>query len=331
MFAPTAETFREFLEQQDFFVFVITIYVGAGLIANDRRANALQIYLSKPLMRTEYIAGKAAVLFAFLLLVTLVPAMLLLLLQVIFAGSFDVPEEEPVPVPGDHRRRAAAGAAGDVHDAGAVVAVEERRYVGILYAGIIFFTAAIYGALWRSPGSTRCRGSRSAPTSRRWSTSIFRLKPRYATPWQVSLMVILGLVASVDLGARTARARRGGGDVSAPIVTAEHVSKWYGQVIGLNDVTVSVPAGHHRPARPERRRQVDVHEADHRSAAAEQGRGQGARRADLAQPAPLLPDRLLPRAGRLLRADDRPRMGHRAGAAERPRARRKPTRRPAAR
>ena len=28
-----------------------------------------------------------------------------------------------------------------------------------------------------------------------------------------------------------------------PIATAEHVSKWYGQVIGLNDVTVSVPPG----------------------------------------------------------------------------------------
>ena len=27
------------------------------------------------------------------------------------------------------------------------------------------------------------------------------------------------------------------------IVTAEHVSKWYGQVIGLNDVSVSVPSG----------------------------------------------------------------------------------------
>src|SRR3990170_673091 len=51
MFAPTAETFRQFLEQQDFFVFVVTIYVGAGLIATDRRANALQIYLSKPFMR----------------------------------------------------------------------------------------------------------------------------------------------------------------------------------------------------------------------------------------------------------------------------------------
>jgi ABC-2 type transport system ATP-binding protein len=31
--------------------------------------------------------------------------------------------------------------------------------------------------------------------------------------------------------------------VSAPVIAAEHVSKWYGQVIGLNDVTVSVPAG----------------------------------------------------------------------------------------
>jgi len=73
--APTAETFRQFLEQQDFFVFVITVYVGAGLIANDRRANALQIYLSKPLMRTEYIFGKLAVLMVFLTLVTFVPAM----------------------------------------------------------------------------------------------------------------------------------------------------------------------------------------------------------------------------------------------------------------
>ena len=28
-----------------------------------------------------------------------------------------------------------------------------------------------------------------------------------------------------------------------PIVTAAHLSKWYGQVIGLNDVTLTVPAG----------------------------------------------------------------------------------------
>jgi ABC-2 type transport system ATP-binding protein len=31
--------------------------------------------------------------------------------------------------------------------------------------------------------------------------------------------------------------------VSVPILTADHLSKWYGQVIGLNDVSVSVPPG----------------------------------------------------------------------------------------
>ena len=31
--------------------------------------------------------------------------------------------------------------------------------------------------------------------------------------------------------------------MSAPVIVADHLSKWYGQVIGLNDVTVSVPAG----------------------------------------------------------------------------------------
>jgi ABC-2 type transport system ATP-binding protein len=32
-------------------------------------------------------------------------------------------------------------------------------------------------------------------------------------------------------------------DPAAPLISAEHLSKWYGQVIGLNDITVSVPAG----------------------------------------------------------------------------------------
>jgi hypothetical protein len=51
MLAATPDTFRQFLEQQGLFTFFITIFTGAGLIANDLRANALQIYLSKPLTR----------------------------------------------------------------------------------------------------------------------------------------------------------------------------------------------------------------------------------------------------------------------------------------
>ena len=195
MFAPTAETFRQFLEQQDFFVFIVTIYVGAGLIASDRRANALQIYLSKPLMRTEYIFGKAAILFAFLLFVTLVPALLLLVLQVLFAGSFAFLKKNLFLFPAITVAAMLQAILATFTMLALSSLSKSSRYVGILYAGIIFFTAAIYGAMRAITGSTRLSWLSLGANLTQVVDVIFRLKPRYATPWPVSLIVILGLVA----------------------------------------------------------------------------------------------------------------------------------------
>jgi ABC-2 type transport system permease protein len=195
MFAPTAETFRQFLEQQDFFVFVVTIYVGAGLIANDRRANALQIYLSKPLMRIEYIFGKAAVLFGFLLFVTLVPAILLLILQVLFAGSFEFLKKNLFLFPAIAVAAILQAALSTFTMLALSSLSKSARYVGILYAGILFFTAAIYGAMLAITGSTRLSWMSLGANLTQVVDVIFRLKPRYATPWPVSLIVVLGLVA----------------------------------------------------------------------------------------------------------------------------------------
>jgi ABC-2 type transport system permease protein len=192
--APTAETFRQFLEQQDFFVFVITVYVGAGLIANDRRANALQIYLSKPLMRSEYIVGKLAVLFGFLLLVTFVPAMLLLLLKVAFDGNFTFLKNNLFLLPAI----TIASLVQVTLAAFTMLALsslsKSARYVGILYVGITFFTSAIFGALYAITGSSRVSWVSIGANVSQVVDVIFRLKPRYATPWQVSLLVIIGLV-----------------------------------------------------------------------------------------------------------------------------------------
>ena len=194
MLAPTAETFRQFLEQQDFFVFVITVYVGAGLIANDRRANALQIYLSKPLMRSEYIAGKLAVLFSFLLLVTLVPAMLLLFLKVIFDGNFTFLKNNLFLLPAI----TVASLIQVTLAAFTMLALsslsKSARYVGILYVGITFFTAAIYGALYAITGSSRVSWISIGANVSQVVDVIFRVKPRYATPWEVSALVIVGLI-----------------------------------------------------------------------------------------------------------------------------------------
>jgi ABC-2 type transport system permease protein len=195
MFAPTAETFRQYLEQQDFFVFVVTIYVGAGLIANDRRANALQIYLSKPLMRVEYIFGKAAVLFGFLLFVTLVPAILLLVLQVLFAGSFEFLKKNLFLFPAITVAAILEAILATFTMLALSSLSKSSRYVAILYAGIIFFTAAIYGAMLAITGSTRLSWMSLGANLTQVTDVIFRLKPRYATPWPVSLIVIIGLVA----------------------------------------------------------------------------------------------------------------------------------------
>jgi ABC-type transport system involved in multi-copper enzyme maturation permease subunit len=194
MFAPTAETFRQFLEQQDFFVFVVTIYVGAGLIANDRRANALQIYLSKPLMRSEYIAGKAAVLFSFLILVTLVPALLLLLLQVMFAGSFAFLQKNLFLFPAITVAALLQALLATFTMLALSSLSKSSRYVAIMYAGILFFTAAIYGVMVAITGSSRLSWLSLGANLTQVVDVIFRIKPRYATPWPVSLIVILGLV-----------------------------------------------------------------------------------------------------------------------------------------
>jgi ABC-type transport system involved in multi-copper enzyme maturation permease subunit len=191
---PGPETFRQFLEQQDFFVFVITVYVGAGLIANDRRANALQIYLSKPLMRTEYIAGKLAILVAFLCLVTLVPALLLVLLKIAFDGNFHFLENNFFVVPA-----ILIGSLLQVILASFTMLAlsslsKSARFVGILYVGITFFTTAMFGALYAITGTSRVSWISIGANVTQVVDVVFRLKPRYATPWEVSLLVIVGLI-----------------------------------------------------------------------------------------------------------------------------------------
>ena len=164
MLATTAATFREFLGWQNIFVFFVTILIGAGLIAEDRRANALQIYLSKPITRIEYIVGKLAVLFVFLVGVTWVPAMLLLLLQTLFSGSLTFVRENLFVIPAITLLALLQVFLSSFAMLALSSLSRSRRFVAMMYAGIIFFTAALNQALrgitgsrawaWVSPGDS---------------------------------------------------------------------------------------------------------------------------------------------------------------------------------
>jgi ABC-2 type transport system permease protein len=193
--APTADTFRQFLDQQQVFVFFITVYVGAGLIANDRRANALQIYLSKPLTRTEYIFGKLSILMLFLLLVTWLPAIVLLVVQISFAGNFTFLSRNLFLFPAI----TVFSFVQVTMVATAMLALSSlsnsSRYVGILYAAVYFFTQAVYGVVYAVTRSSSFSWISFSANLSQIGDVIFRQPLKYETPWQVSLTMIVVLVA----------------------------------------------------------------------------------------------------------------------------------------
>jgi ABC-2 type transport system permease protein len=69
--------FGEYLNQQIAMTIILSVFGGAGLIANDLRTGAILVYLSRPLTRRDYVLGKLGVLLALNLCVTLVPALAL--------------------------------------------------------------------------------------------------------------------------------------------------------------------------------------------------------------------------------------------------------------
>ena len=195
--APDARMFRQFLDQQEPFLFFITVYAGSGLIANDRRANALQIYLSKPLTRAEYIFGKFTVLATLLLAVTWLPGILLLLLQVMFAGSMTFLLHNLYLLPAitvySLLQATAVGAA--------MLALSSlsrsSRYVGVLYAGLIFFSQAVFGIVLRITRDSSVAWISMPLDLQQVGDVIFRLPPRFhMATWSAALAIALLIAAS---------------------------------------------------------------------------------------------------------------------------------------
>lgn len=80
------EPFFWFLVWQSSFAFFLAAFIGPTLVAPDLAHNALPLYLSRPLSRSDYILGKLLVLLLPLSAVTWVPGLVLLGLQTSLAG-----------------------------------------------------------------------------------------------------------------------------------------------------------------------------------------------------------------------------------------------------
>ena len=117
------------------------------------------------------------------------------------------------------------------------------RFVGVLYVGVLLFTGAIATVMNLVTGGSALS----------WLS--FRAKSGAGggrdLPDAPTIRELVGRIAGRDpvrdcrvgSGAAATCSGRRGGDVSGPMISAKSLSKWYGQVIGLNDVTVDVPTG----------------------------------------------------------------------------------------
>ena len=75
------------MRPQSGLAFLLILVVGPALVSPDLRNNAMPLYLSRPLNKTDYVLGKFVVLAALASAVTWVPALLLFFLQAYLAGD----------------------------------------------------------------------------------------------------------------------------------------------------------------------------------------------------------------------------------------------------
>jgi ABC-2 type transport system permease protein len=193
-FAPSNETFHSFLNQQRVFVFFITIYAGAGLIASDRQANALQLYLSKPITRFDYIAGKLATLAAFLVAVTWLPAMTLLALQVLFSGSLEFVSSHLRLVPAITIASVLQVALASMTMLALSSLSRSRRFAAMLYALVAIFAGAVQGVLQTATGAGMWVLLSPQNTLAVVTDALFGVEPETQISVAVALMAVIALL-----------------------------------------------------------------------------------------------------------------------------------------
>ena len=131
-----------------FIIVMILIFCGAGLISDDLKYNSLQLYFSRPLRKGDYFLGKMSVIAFFLFVLTLIPGLFLLIMKLIFSGSFSFLVKYPwLPL-------AIIGYSFFVTGFFAVYTLslsalsKNRRYVAIFIFGAYIFSDILFGIFY---------------------------------------------------------------------------------------------------------------------------------------------------------------------------------------
>jgi ABC-type transport system involved in multi-copper enzyme maturation permease subunit len=175
-----------------FMIVLILVFAGSGLISDDLKHNALQLYFSRPLKKKDFFTGKVAVIVFFLFIITLVPGLILFIMKLVFSGSFQFVRSFPwLPL-------SIIGFSVFITGFFACYALflsalsKNRRYVSIMIFGLYIFSDILFGifyGIFRKPYF--CLLSIKA-NLQQVGKLIFSQKPLYdVSPWYSILVLCL--------------------------------------------------------------------------------------------------------------------------------------------
>jgi len=174
-----------------YFAILILMSMGAaGLLADDFRHKAVQLYFARPLTKADYLLGKAGVVIFFVGTLTLVPAILLYILKLLFAGSFAFFLEYPWLI-----LSILAFSLFIVLFFTAFILLasslsNNRNYVISIIFGFYLFSEILRGiffVIFRSPFSALFS---IAANLKQVAAGFFLVKPPYDYPWYLSFLLI---------------------------------------------------------------------------------------------------------------------------------------------
>lgn len=140
--------FQALTNSETLYWFAIALMVGAGSIASDNRANALQVYLSKPITKGDYLLGKWMSIFLTISVVALAPLLILFAFLGAAFASNGFFSSEPTLLP---RLVLAALIPGFVHASllvGFSAWCSSSRVAGALYAAVYFVGYIVVPIIW---------------------------------------------------------------------------------------------------------------------------------------------------------------------------------------
>ncbi len=191
----------------DFLLFMMVMLMvvgGAGLIADDLRYNALQLYFSRPLEKRDYLAGKASVLVVLLLSLTLLPGFAFVVFKLLFSGNLKFMAAYPWILLSVTAYSAIVTAFFCLYTLLLSSLSRNRRYVSILLFAVYLVSDILFGIFYgnfRNPGFALISLKANLQQT---GAFLFRQKLPYDIPagWSILVLAAVGAAAWVVVNKR---------------------------------------------------------------------------------------------------------------------------------